>query len=220
MNLPHVRLRHSASRLGWYLVLPKLGVLLLILSVLSLLWILHRNEVEEQHSTLVGDVLWLEQNLHFQLLNHEEQLQQLAHDLVDQDRRLTQANPNPAALFQVRASHLVKNNAGLEQVLWLNAKQQLQHTFPNHQDRGYIGQLLAHANLTSSLIFAHKIGRPVYSSPFVLIHGGTTRFLLIIPISNQQGLIGSLIGVYSLENLLHDNVPWWFAEKVLQEFIE
>lgn len=213
MNLPHVRLRHSASRLGWYLVLPKLGVLLLILSVLSLLWILHRNEVEEQHSTLVGDVLWLEQNLHFQLLNHEEQLQQLAHDLVDQDRRLTQANPNPAALFQVRASHLVKNNAGLEQVLWLDTAQQLQHTVPNRQGHDYVAQLLVHANLASSLNFAHKIGRPVYSRPLVLTPSSTSRFLLIVPLSNQQGLIGSLIGVYSLENLLHDNVPWWFAEK-------
>ena len=57
----------SSRRLRWFLALPKLGVVLLLAAVVTLLWLLHQNELEEERTSLIKDVLWLEQNLRFHL---------------------------------------------------------------------------------------------------------------------------------------------------------
>jgi two-component system sensor histidine kinase DctS len=63
----------STRRLRWLLALPKLGIVLLLVALIALLWLLHRNEAEEERSALIKDVLWLEQNLRFHLNGNEEQ---------------------------------------------------------------------------------------------------------------------------------------------------
>ena len=68
----------SSRRVGWLLALPTVGIILLVAVVVALLWVLHKNEVEEDRATLIKDVLWLEQNLRFHVTGTEEQLQQLA----------------------------------------------------------------------------------------------------------------------------------------------
>ena len=88
----------SRRRLSWFLALPKLGVVLLLAAVAALLWLLHQNELEEERTSLIKDVLWLEQNVRFHLASNEEQLQQLAADLGSQ--------PDQQRLFRIRASRL------------------------------------------------------------------------------------------------------------------
>ncbi|MDP3438979.1 MAG: PAS domain-containing sensor histidine kinase, partial [Azonexus sp.] len=92
---------HSSRRMGWLLALPKVGIVLLLIALLSLLWLLNRNEIEQDRAALIQDVLWLEQNLHFNLSRNEEQLLQLAADLSHQ--------PEPQKIFRLRASHQLKN---------------------------------------------------------------------------------------------------------------
>ena len=72
----------SSRRLRWFLALPKVGIVLLLAAVIALLWLLHQNELEEERTSLIKDVLWLEQNLRFHLGSNEEQMQQLAYDLA------------------------------------------------------------------------------------------------------------------------------------------
>ena len=48
--------------------------LLALAATLVLLWYLHRNDVEEQRATLISDVLWVEQNIRFQMERNTEQL--------------------------------------------------------------------------------------------------------------------------------------------------
>ena len=72
----------SSRRLRWLLALPKLGNVLLLAALLSLLWLLHVNEAEEERTALIKDVLWLEQNLRFHLNGNEEQFQQLALEIA------------------------------------------------------------------------------------------------------------------------------------------
>ena len=93
--------QHSPRHLQWLLTLPKLGVILLMIALISLLWLVHKNEAEEQRSALIKDVLWLEQNLRFHLSGNEEQLQQMAQEMGNPQER--------ARLFRLRATHLLKN---------------------------------------------------------------------------------------------------------------
>ena len=43
----------STRKLRWLLALPKLGIVLLLAAVITLLWLLHQNELEEEHASLV-----------------------------------------------------------------------------------------------------------------------------------------------------------------------
>ncbi|MEF8707785.1 MAG: hypothetical protein V5B38_02425 [Candidatus Accumulibacter propinquus] len=80
----------------WYLSILKLAVGLLLVLLITLLWLLHRNEIDEQRSTLIADVLWLEQSLRFHLDGNSEQLQQLALDLTRASDRANSSTCAPA----------------------------------------------------------------------------------------------------------------------------
>lgn len=112
----------SARRLRWLLALPKLGIVLLLASLLTLLWLTHQNEIDEDRATLIKDVLWLEQNIRFHLNGNEEQLQQLASDLGTQT--------DSKRLFQLRAAHLLKNNPEISQFLWFDANRKVIDALP------------------------------------------------------------------------------------------
>lgn len=112
----------SSRRLRWLLALPKLGIVLLLVALLSLLWLLHRTEAEEERSALIKDVLWLEQNLRFHLNGNEEQFQQLALEMADRSDR--------QKIFRLRAEHMLKNSPDLAQILWFDAGQQVVDALP------------------------------------------------------------------------------------------
>src|SRR5574343_2021654 len=100
-SLPHI-LPGNMQRIRWLLALPKLGIVLLLAALVSLLWLLHRNELEEDRAVLIKDVLWLEQNLQFHLNSNEEQLQQLALDMGNM--------PDRQKLVRLRADHLLRSS--------------------------------------------------------------------------------------------------------------
>lgn len=67
---------------NWYLTTLKLAVALLLTLLIVLFWLLRQNAANEQRSTLIADVLWLEQSVNFHLEGNAEQFQQLALDLA------------------------------------------------------------------------------------------------------------------------------------------
>jgi two-component system sensor histidine kinase DctS len=67
MNSSPSKGRRAKSHTAWLLALPKLGIVLLLAALFSLLWLLHKNEISEERNSLIKDVLWLEQNLRFHL---------------------------------------------------------------------------------------------------------------------------------------------------------
>lgn len=194
----------SRRGLNWFLALPKLGILLLVMAVLSLLWMLHRNEVEEQRSSLIGDVLWLEQNLRFHLVGNEENLRQLAMDLAQE--------PGNRNLFRIRASHILKNNLELEQILWVDPQQRIVQGLPASARNEDTQATLRLETSQQALNLVRKLGKPEYSAAYLAPEGGA-RFQLLMPIYDERNFLGVLIGIYNIDSLLRDHVPWWFAEK-------
>ena len=194
----------SNRRLRWLLALPKLGVVLLLAAVVALLWLLHQNEIEEERASLIKDVLWLEQNLRFHLGNNEELLQQLAFDLGNQ--------ADKKQLFRVRVGHLLKNNPDMMQIIWFDPKRQVIDALPAAPSID--GELDAFGPPVTQKAFelAARLGKRVYSEPFFL-SGNGAHFSLAVPVFTDQRLAGMLVVTYSIDSLLNDQVPWWFAEK-------
>ena len=197
--------RSATSRnLRWFLALPKFGIVLLVVAVIALLWLLHQNELEEERAALIKDVLWLEQNLRFQLNGNEERLQQLATDLA--------ASKDRAALFQLRAKHLLNINPEISQIAWLDAGRHELDALPSarlsHKDSA---SATADSRQTA-FDTARRLGKPVYGDPLQL-EPNTTHVEITLPIYVDRNFIGALVASYPLQALLNNQVPWWFAEK-------
>ncbi|UCV02195.1 PAS domain-containing sensor histidine kinase [Dechloromonas denitrificans] len=201
----------SARRLRWLLALPKLGIVLLLTAILSLLWLLHRNEMEEERAALIKDVLWLEQSLRFHLNSNEEQLQQLAADLTGQ--------AGAKKLFRLRAGHQLKNNPEISQLLWFDAQGSVIDALPTttlpDQEIAAFGPPVA----AKAFELASRLGKRYYSEPFFL-EGNRAVVELMNPIFDEGQLKGMLVVVYPLDALLGNLVPWWFTEKYKVEIID
>ncbi|HZX30002.1 MAG TPA: PAS domain S-box protein [Rhodocyclaceae bacterium] len=195
--------RFSARRLGWLLALPKLGIALMLLAVVSLFWILHRNEVEEERTALIKDVLWLEQDLRFHLTSIEEQMQQLALDLGQQ--------PDNRKLFQLRINNLLRNDPELRQVMWLDAHRNVVDALPSAQPPDQEIEAFGPSATQKAYDMAARLGRRTYSEPFT--SNGTAYFEVLVPVYSDRRLNGMLVGVYPMDTLLNHLVPWWFTEK-------
>ncbi|MFZ2855101.1 MAG: ATP-binding protein [Rhodocyclaceae bacterium] len=188
---------------NWYLTMPKLAVGLLLVLLIALLWLLRQNELDDQRSTLIADVLWLEQSFRFHLDGNADQLQQLALDLPSEK--------DGNKLFQTHARHLLKNNPELTQIIWLDQETRIVNALPNAISARLPRETMGNQPAERTFEVASKLGKPVYTAPFM--NGETAQFELYVPVFSGPRLHGMLVGVYSLTSLAHQLTPWWFAEK-------
>ena len=186
----------------WYLSILKLAVGLLLILLIALLWLLRQNEIDEQRSTLIADVLWLEQSVRFHLEGNSEQLRQLAIDLT--------RSKDQGELFALRAQHILKTNPELQQLLWLDASGRALSGMPT-QSLPQRAQKDTGESPVSRAIELAQLGKPAYSDAYRTAQ--TAQFDLYVPVFDAGQYRGTLLGVYSLDRLLKQHVPWWFAKK-------
>jgi two-component system sensor histidine kinase DctS len=196
----------SSRRLRWFLALPKLGVVLLLAAVAALLWLLHQNELEEERTSLIKDVLWLEQNVRFHLASSEEQLQQLAADLGSQPDK-------QADLFRIRASHMVKNNSDISQIVWFDARRRVIDALPAATPADSEVEVFGPAATQKAFELAIRLEQ-AHLQRALLPQRQCRPLRARHADPRRQGSGGNaLVVTYSLEDLLRNLVPWWFTEK-------
>ncbi len=66
---------------GWQWYAGRAFVVLFTAALLGLLWLLHRQELEEKRGAVIRDILWIEQNLRFALDRDVEQLSDVGGDV-------------------------------------------------------------------------------------------------------------------------------------------
>ncbi len=206
----------SRRRLSWLLALPKLGVALLILALVTLLWLLQKSDREERHNLLIKDVLWLEQSLRFHLENHREQLQQLASELAETSAE-TAPEKDQAVLFRLRAAHFLKNNPDVARLGWLDAGEKNILTLPVHLPRPAGSPPVQ--TLHEAFDIARRLGKAVYGKPY-LNAPQDGQIHLLLPIYRHDRLSGMVQATYRLNDLLANQVPWWFTEKYKVEIVD
>lgn len=188
---------------SWYLTALKFAVGLLIVLLIVLFWLLRQDDADEQRSTLIADVLWLEQSINFHLEGNSGQLQQLANDLAKGNKH--------SELLELRGQHLLNNNPDLQQLIWLDASAQVISLLPGQKlpRLGFDG--LGEAIQSRSIEMASKLGKTIYTDAYHT--ADATQIEVYSPIFENGRYRGALVGVYSLNSLLKHVVPWWFAEK-------
>ena len=181
----------------------KLAMGLLLVLLIVLFFLLRQNEAEEQRTTLIADVLWLEQSASFHIERNTEQLEQLAGDLAQEK--------NKKALFQLRSQYLLKNNPDIQQIVWLDVATNPLASSPS-LNLPRLGTREVGGDFPKLAVdMAGKMGKTVYSDAYYTVKG--TQFEVYAPVFENGRYQGALVCIYSFNSLLKQLVPWWFAEK-------
>ena len=192
-------LRTPSAAHGWQWYAPRAAIAAFVLSLLGLLWVLHRQELEEKRSGVIRDILWVEQNVRFSLARDEEQLGQLGADA---------ATLEPAQL-EARIGYLLQNSPGLLRILLLDERGALRASAPP-----LAGPAPAPDDATQAASdLARGTGNPAYGPPHRSAQGNV--FEVFVPFYRGGRTAGTVVGVYGLNSMLAALVPWWLAEKHL-----
>ncbi|WP_293931958.1 sensor histidine kinase [Iodobacter sp.] len=167
----------------WFV--PRLALLLFVVTVLGLFAYLRHGEHEEARLVLINDVLWVEQNLRFVLGQSEERLAALLEQARDSD--LSEAE------FRDRARLIIGANSAITGI-HLSSKQQLLN----------YGQVLTNEVSRDALLLTRSNRRPSYIVP-----SQSKGMVALLIADHDQELIATI----ALPQLLQQQVPWWFAYK-------
>ena len=191
--------------------MPIVAMVLVVLLLGVFLWLLDRSEREEEALTLIKDILWVEQNLHFQLTSDEEKLQHLAETLGREDGDMRH--------FAAVARHVVIANPAIQRVIRLDAQGRPVMSEPPIEDDPAEDDSFGPSPRADAFLIAQSSGRRVFSAPYRL-EGTDTAFEIMIPVFRGQEFAGALVGVLSIEAMLTHHVPWWFAQRYQLEVVD
>jgi two-component system sensor histidine kinase DctS len=192
--------REPSAVHGWQWIAPRAAIALFVAALLGLLWVLHRQELDDKRTAVIRDILWLEQNLRFGLARDLDHLGQLG----------AEAPRVEAAQLERRVAFLLQNAPGLEEVVVLDADGKALAGGPapvGAADRwGALGR-------DPTFALARSTGRPAWAAP--RRDGDGVAVAVFVPQFRGGRFTGAAVGVYELKRLLANLVPWWLAEKHL-----
>jgi two-component system sensor histidine kinase DctS len=191
--------RTSAAH-GWQWYAPRAAIALFVLALLGLLWVLHRQEIDEKRSAVIRDVLWVEQNVRFSLAREIDQLGQLGVDSADLDQ----------PQLGVRVQYLLQNSPGLLRIVVLDPRGRLRASAPAPADPA---RRWDSPSSETAREVAASTGNAAYAAPYRSAQGHL--FEVFVPYYRDGRLAGTVVGVYGLQSMLAAIVPWWLAEKHL-----
>lgn len=187
----------------WDWTVPRVAVFLFLLALGALLWLLHRQEIEEQKATLINDMLWVEQNLDFQLSRHQEHLQQLAQDYF--------AGELAGPRFDPHARSLMLNSPGMVKLLILDEGGALLRGAPGTVTDDIGGIAPRPEPSRQAYTLSNSTGKAAFSPPYP--DEGDFFFDLVVPYFRDSQLLGTIMATFSIRKLIAEQVPWWFAER-------
>lgn len=193
--------------------MPAVAMAMVVLLLGVLLWLIQRNDMEDQRVSLIKDILWVEQNIHFHLVSDEEKLAQIAADLAA--RRMS-----PDYLDSVGRA-LTTNNPEIVRLLLRDADGRDAVQVPPVGDGPGTGPGGEAAGWWQTFRLARSTGRPAWSPAFAdAAAGAGWRVELHVPVFLDHRFAGMLVAVVSLDSLLTHHVPWWVAERYRVEIVD
>lgn len=181
--------------------MPRLAFILFVGTLFALLWYHNKAEQEEQRATLISDMLWLEQNLRFTLTHTEDVLSRFDPKHIVEPK-----------VFEIYARGLLANNTGIRQVIWLDRQGALQRALPAPTDSVTVGEGQPVIPSPSLSRLAQSLGHAVYGAPYPIVKDDW-QFEVHVPVFIGEQFAGSAVGLYSMQRLLDDAIPWWLAER-------
>jgi two-component system, LuxR family, sensor histidine kinase DctS len=195
--VPTVTASEATLSPRWLLLLPRLAFGAFVIALAALLWFSHRQDQEEQRTTLITDMLWLEQNLRFQMTRNEELLGQLS---------LSEGK------FEAQARALIANNTGLRQILIHDLGGRRRHAFPESIEAQLVGEAQGSVPSQTTLRLVQSLGSAAYAAPYPIV-GSDWQIEVHVPVLSAGRPTAVAVGIYSLQRIVGESVPWWLAER-------
>ena len=196
------------ARRRWLQHLPYLSLTLFLIAIAALVWLTREYDDEAQRATLISDVLWMEQNLRFNLDRNAIHLQEIGPELF-------RAGPL-APQTEARVASLLSAERGLVRILWLAPDGRVLGAMPPLTATPFAADATDDAASSpvdaSSFRLARGIGRAVYGQAYPA-PGGVHHFEVHAPAWSDDAQLGVVVGVYSLSDLVMRELPWWFSER-------
>lgn len=206
-----IRLPHGLPARPAFQAMPAVAMVLVVMLLGVLLWLLHRTDQEEERLTLIKDILWVEQNIHFHLTSDEEKLTQLAGDL---GRRALSLE-----LFENSARALIANNPEFLRLVLRDVDGALSLAAPPSQGEPSGVAVGEQAPWWPTFQLARSTGRVTWSPPYV-VPGRGALFEAHVPVYQDHVFVAMLVAQVSVDLVLTHHVPWWVAEKYKIEIID
>ncbi|CAO3350946.1 sensor histidine kinase [Azospirillum melinis] len=201
--------------------MPVVAMALVVVLLGAFLWLLQRNEREEEALALIKDALWVEQNLHFQLASDEDKLERLAETLSRTEAGRTELDLRQ---FAAMARLVVNTNPAIERVLWLDIQGRTLLAEPPFPGSGGTDTTSEPAGVEGmarddAVRIARSSGLRAYGAPY-RIDATDRGFDAAFPLFRDGAFAGTLVGVFSFEAMLTHHVPWWFAQRYQLEVVD
>ena len=193
----------TGARTTLYRMLPYVAVVLFALSMLGLVWLLQRQEIDAQRDAVARDMQWAEQTMRLKFQETEDFLAALARDSA--------AGRLDAVAFQSRTHRHVASNAQLTGVLSIGKDGAIDWRAPVDGASGPVAETLAPAS-AAAFERARETGRPAYG-PAHTNALGEPVFEVLVPVRDGGRFLGAMAGVYSVKRVIHHLVPPWFSER-------
>jgi two-component system, LuxR family, sensor histidine kinase DctS len=186
---------------GLLAVVPLVSILLLIGLIVSLLWIVNRDEKTRAQATLFADSHWVEQALRYQLVADENMIARAIADIA-------QGQLPDQGLSERLRLHLASNTE-VKSIVWYDANLRPVLSFPPQAaaDPGLADLLVSDAPITA---------RPAYSAPQVDENG----ILLVDLWQTLPDRSATIVAKISLSSLIQRQIPWGIAEKYAVQLLD
>ncbi|HEX7387198.1 MAG TPA: ATP-binding protein [Castellaniella sp.] len=177
----------------------------MFLFVATVIWLprqAQQLESAERQEQQIADTLWVEQTIRFQLGRNEDDIRSLANAIA--------ANGLAGEKLQDRMRFLQRTHPEIRRIAWIAADGR-----GTASDRkGTLSPAELPEPLRATLDRARSTSTPEYTQPSPpedASHPGVMDYIL--PVHQGGHYVGGIITTYSLNGILEQMVPWWFAQK-------
>ncbi|MGB6242657.1 MAG: PAS domain S-box protein [Castellaniella sp.] len=189
-------------RRTWQWLVPILCALLFLTTVIWLPHQAQQMESTERQEQLIADTLWVEQTIRFQLGRNEDDIRALAGEIA--------AGHLTGEKLHNRIRFLMRNHPELVNITWIDANGA--GVASNQKDSFSLNQLSA--GLRQKLERVRDTSAPEYIQPTPPTDAQHPALMdYLFPIQQDGTHVGWVIATYSLNGVLEQMVPWWFAQK-------
>ena len=217
--------RQSPARQDRFATLgPLISVLLFLVVILLAFWTLRAEEIERETDSVRRDTEITRQLIGQRLVDHQQQLERLARDLV--------TRPSQSREFSQQAEAFLRERPELERLAWLDARRQIRMA-----EYGMVSQppdwpagtsevsdpSLPREGLTTPAELAFRAARDsrrsAYSRAFNDLRGQPV-FQLYTPILDRGTVLGMLVLDYSIDGVLRQAVPLDVSRRHLMSIVD
>jgi hypothetical protein len=201
---------------------PLVSVLLFLAAIISAFWYLRNEEIERETESLRRDVEITQQQAALRLLDNQEELARLAHDVAE--------GQGDAAAFTAEAIEYARQRAEVTQLIWLDSRRRPRASYAAAMTAMDLppAALMSDPSLPgegqptaaeAAFRAAREQRQPVYSRAFTDVNGGHV-FQLHTPLFERGGFAGMVIAEYSIDILLRRVVPAEVARRHLVSVVD